>query len=125
MAASINVSGQFPHTCISVSIKKSGDRRVGLAIIDASEISSMVGGGFPSFYVNRIIVPEFMRGKAIGTELMQTLANIADDRRYNLYIDPTANYGSNVPRLIEFFARFGFVATTGPDTGFGRMVRKV
>ena len=122
MGATINVSGHRPHTCISIWTKERGEHRVGLAILDASELFTTEGS--LSFYVNRIIVPDFMRGKGVGTELMQALAHFADEHSATMYIDPTANYGSDVVRLTRFFARFGFVTSTDMHKPFGKMVRK-
>lgn len=120
------VIGEVPHRYVSVaysdpslagSIKR-------LAVLDCSETSHLIGLN-NTFYVNRIIVPESMRNRGVGTQMMERLVDIADASSFTLHIDPTDNYGSDVVRLARFFARFGFVTSLDSDRPFGRMVRKV
>jgi len=61
-----------------------------------------------SLYISRIFVPYHYRCKGYGTKLMETTCGNADKNGQTLYVHPTANYGSNVKRLIKFFEKFGF-----------------
>lgn len=72
----------------------------------------------PFGYVNRVFVPPGLRGKGMGSHLFDQLALMADTNGITLYIDPTGNYGSDVPRLTRFFERFGFVVVKDAKRGY-------
>jgi GNAT superfamily N-acetyltransferase len=120
MAVSVQMAGDAPNRSMSFYRISSTN----LAVIDCSEISFLVDADNDAFYVNRVSVPKTMQGGGCGVELMSALAEIADKRRLVLFIDPTANYGSDVARLTEFFSRFGFRPSESRQVSFGSMIRE-
>ena len=64
--------------------------------------------GDNSFYINRIFVPDKYRNMRVGSRMMGGLIYEAIEAGATLIVHPTANYGSDVGRLSNFFARFGF-----------------
>lgn len=96
---SITVTYTTGSSSFSISMKLGSH----LAVIDATRMTGNM------FYINRVIVPVQIRNQGNGTLLMRRLAGFLDHMGMFAEIDATANYGSDVPRLIEFFKRFGFV----------------
>jgi GNAT superfamily N-acetyltransferase len=97
------------------TVSEPADNGCGLATIDVSPI------GDDLYYVNRVFVPQKMRGHGVATRLFTRLTEDADKDSITLYIDPTTNYGSDIKRLTALFARFGFVKG---DYEHGSMCRR-
>ena len=64
---------------------------------------------YDSAYLTLIQVPNNLRGRGIATSFMNDLIEWADERQLVITLSPTDSMGSNVPRLEEFYKRFGFI----------------
>lgn len=79
-----------------------------LAVLDVSPAPDLGG-----FYINRINVPDGFRNHKTGTTLMRQVCKDADAEGVTLFVHPTTNYGSDLPRLQKFFRRFDFYPVEG------------
>ncbi len=64
---------------------------------------------YDSIYLTLIEVPEGLRGKGIASEFMRELTAWADSKKMVITLSPTDTMGSSIPRLEEFYSRFGFI----------------
>lgn len=69
--------------------------------------------------VSKIISPTAGEGR--GTKAMQVLVDYADQAGKHVALSPSADFGGNRARLIEFYKRFGFVENKGRDRAFQTM----
>lgn len=68
---------------------------------------------------NKIIIPKELRGQGLGTQVMQSLINLADQQQRILVITPSTDFGaSSVERLKRFYKKFGFVENKGKNKDF-------
>ena len=77
-------------------------------------------GGSPEtgFTLGKIIVPEGGRGAGVGTQVMEAITRRADELGGQVNLTPSADFGGNVGRLRDFYARQGFVRNTGRNRDF-------
>jgi GNAT superfamily N-acetyltransferase len=77
-------------------------------------------GGSPDsgFTLGKIIVPEGGRGAGVGTQVMEAITRRADELGGQINLTPSADFGGNVGRLRDFYARQGFVRNTGRNRDF-------
>lgn len=68
--------------------------------------------------LSRIVVPEGRRGQGIGTQAMRELVDYADANGKHIALSPSADFGGNKNRLIDFYKRFGFVENKGRNRAF-------
>lgn len=68
--------------------------------------------------VSKIIVPEEGRNKGVGTKAMQAIIDYADKTGQHVALTPSADFGGNKKRLVEFYKRFGFVENKGKNRAF-------
>lgn len=66
----------------------------------------------------KIVVPEAERGTGKGTAAMQTLLDYADRTGQRIELTPSADFGGNKKRLVDFYKRFGFVENKGAAKDF-------
>ena len=70
------------------------------------------------FTLNRIEVPKSERKSGIGTKVMRDFTAMADAAGATVRLSPSADFGGSVPRLRDFYKRFGFVENTGKNKDF-------
>lgn len=68
--------------------------------------------------LNKIIVPEDIRGQGVGSEAMQELIAKEDAEGKTISLDPSGDFGGNPKRLKEFYKRLGFVENKGKNRDF-------
>jgi GNAT superfamily N-acetyltransferase len=68
--------------------------------------------------LSRIVVPEGERGTGKGTAAMQALVEYADRTGQHVALSPSADFGGNKKRLVQFYKRFGFVENKGKNRAF-------
>lgn len=61
----------------------------------------------------KIVVPEAERGSGKGTAAMQALLDYADSTGQRIELTPSADFGGNKKRLVDFYKRFGFLENKG------------
>lgn len=64
---------------------------------------------YDSVYLTLIEVPHELRGKGIASQFMNELTEWADSKKMVITLSPTDSMGSSIPRLEEFYSRFGFI----------------
>lgn len=68
--------------------------------------------------LSQIVVPQGERGAGKGTAAMQALVEYADRTGQRIALSPSADFGGNKNRLMEFYKRFGFVENKGRNKDF-------
>lgn len=76
---------------------------------------SVSGSPERGFTLNKIDVPKGKREGGIGTAVMNDLVSLADQQGAVLKLSPSSDFGGSVPRLKDFYARFGFVQNKGKN----------
>lgn len=71
--------------------------------------------------LSRIEVPKELRGQGVATQIMEELIMEADNNNWPLALTPAKDFGSSVPRLKKFYARFGFVENKGRNKDYTTM----
>ena len=76
--------------------------------------------GLPdSLQISGIVVPKNKRGLGIGTEVMQTLVDFADEHGLLVTLTPSRDFGaSSIDRLRRFYGQFGFVRNLGRNKDY-------
>ena len=80
-----------------------------------------------SLELSRIVVPPELRGKGIGTSVMDDLIQYADENGKQINLSPSADFGGSLSRLRKFYKNFGFVENKGKNKDFSTretMIRK-
>jgi hypothetical protein len=72
----------------------------------------------PILSIDAIIVPENLRGKGKGSAAMKALVAWADKNNHILSLTPSADYGTKVTTLKQFYNRFGFVPNKGRNKDY-------
>jgi GNAT superfamily N-acetyltransferase len=109
------------------AVDESGALRLGAgeAIDDALRAKypgvkiSVTGDASRGYTLNKIDVPKPQRSSGIGTQIMQDLVGAVDAQGATLKLSPSGDFGGSVPRLKEFYKRFGFVENKGKAKDFG------
>ena len=66
-----------------------------------------------------IKVPKEKRNQGLGTAVMQSIIDLADQQQRILVMTPSTDFGaSSVERLKKFYKRFGFVENKGKNKDF-------
>lgn len=68
--------------------------------------------------LDKIVVPDELRGSGKGTEFMVNLIADADRKGKSIGLTPSSDFGGNKKRLTEFYKRFGFVENKGKNKDF-------
>lgn len=68
--------------------------------------------------LSRIVIPEDGRQSGRGTEVMQAITAWADGAGKKLALTPSADFGGNKKRLVDFYKRFGFVENKGKNKDY-------
>lgn len=68
--------------------------------------------------LSKLIVPEGERSAGKGTAAMRALIDYADQTGQHVTLSPSADFGGNKKRLVEFYKRFGFVENKGKNSAF-------
>lgn len=69
--------------------------------------------------LSKILVPKESRDQGFGTKAMQILVDYADETGQTIVLTPSADFGGNKNRLVDFYKRFGFVQNKGRSKDFG------
>jgi GNAT superfamily N-acetyltransferase len=80
---------------------------------------SVTGDASKGYTLNRIDVPKSQRNSGIGTQIMRDLVDAVDAQGATLKLSPSGDFGGSVPRLKEFYKRFGFIENKGKAKDFG------
>ncbi len=68
--------------------------------------------------LSRIVLPDSARNDGTGTEIMQRIAEWADQNGKTVALTPSSDFGGNKGRLTEFYKRFGFIENKGSNRDF-------
>ncbi|QBQ72230.1 DarB-like antirestriction [Serratia phage Parlo] len=68
--------------------------------------------------LSRIVLPDSARNAGTGTEIMQRIAEWADQNGKTVALTPSSDFGGNKGRLTEFYKRFGFIENKGSNRDF-------
>jgi GNAT superfamily N-acetyltransferase len=63
--------------------------------------------------LSKIVVPKAARGQGVGSQVMDDVLSFADANGVKVMLTPDASFGGSVPRLKQFYGRFGFEPNTG------------
>jgi GNAT superfamily N-acetyltransferase len=85
--------------------------------------------GEPVFELDRIVIPENLRGSGEGTEIMEEIVRRADEQGATIVLSPDSSLGgftgtkfggskAGDQRLIDFYRRHGFVVNRGRNKDF-------
>lgn len=68
--------------------------------------------------LNRIEVPKGSRNSGVGSAVMAEVTKMADAAGVPVRLSPSGDFGGSVPRLRDFYKRFGFVENKGRARDF-------
>jgi hypothetical protein len=85
---------------------------------DAASITGDVYENRGVITLSRIVVPQGQREQGTGTAALQALVDYADRTGQRVVLSPSADFGGNKKRLMEFYKRFGFVENKGRNKDF-------
>jgi len=68
--------------------------------------------------LSKVVVPKDARGQGVGKGFMQALTDAADADGTQLALSPSADFGGNKNRLVQFYKQFGFVPNKGRNIDF-------
>lgn len=71
-----------------------------------------------SLILSRIILNKDTRSTGIGTKILNDLIEYADRNKQIIALTPSADFGGNKNRLIQFYKRFGFKHNKGQYKSF-------
>jgi len=74
-----------------------------------------------SIKLARIIIKDEFRGGGIGSDIMNTLVNYADNNKKIVTLTPSSDFGGNKNRLVQFYKRFGFKLNKGVHKSYEYM----
>lgn len=77
--------------------------------VDDDDISLEVWDNGDYLELSTIVIPEDMRKKGIGTEIINKLKKYADNVKKDIYLTPDISFGgTSFQRLVRFYKRMGF-----------------
>jgi hypothetical protein len=76
------------------------------------------GDAKSGYTLSRIEMPKSRRSSGVGTSIMQDFAAMADAEGAKIRLTPSKDFGGSVPRLKDFYKRFGFVENKGKNKDF-------
>jgi GNAT superfamily N-acetyltransferase len=68
--------------------------------------------------LSRIEVPPSARSQGVGSRVMREVESYADSAGLPVGLTPSGDFGGSVPRLNEFYRRFGFTPNSGRSRDF-------
>lgn len=68
--------------------------------------------------VSKVVVPDGQRGQGHGSRFMTDVCDYADRTEQTVTLTPSADFGGNKARLVEFYRRFGFVENKGRNKDY-------
>jgi GNAT superfamily N-acetyltransferase len=80
---------------------------------DSRGVDNWVSEGDNHIVLSQVVVPEGQRGQGVGSDFMEELTAYADEVGKPLLLTPSADFGGSVPRLREFYSRYGFKPNKG------------
>lgn len=92
---------------------------VGEKYPDVSISGSQRPGGYAT--LDKLVVPEAQRNQGVGTAVMRDIVAEADRAGVPLGLTPSADFGGNKARLVDFYRRFGFRPNSGRARDFETM----
>lgn len=77
--------------------------------VDDDNISLEVWDNGNYLELSTIVIPEDMRKKGLGTEIINKLKKYADNVKKDIYLTPDTSFGgTSFQRLVRFYKRMGF-----------------
>lgn len=95
---------------LEVIQREAAERGVQLSVQDGRQL-----------VVSKIVVPKESRSSGIGSQIMRDLTDLADASGKTMALTPDGSFGGSVPRLKQFYGRFGFVENKGRARDFDFM----
>jgi GNAT superfamily N-acetyltransferase len=83
-----------------------------------SGVASSISERPSEIVLNKVIVPKESRGSGIGSQFMQELIDYGNQSGKKISLTPSADFGGNKSRLVEFYKRFGFVENKGKNKDY-------
>lgn len=71
-----------------------------------------------SLILSKIVIKKDVRQEGIGSKIMNDLINYADKNNKIIALTPSADYGGNKNRLVQFYKSFGFKNNKGHYKSF-------
>lgn len=82
-------------------------------------VDNMVMFGRGYVRPHHIRIDKSSRGEGLGTSFMTDLCKFSDYHKLQIRLSPSKDFGAtSVPRLIEFYKRFGFVENKGKNKDY-------
>ena len=79
---------------------------------------SMSEGRSGAVTLNRIQVSDEQKGKGIGAKAMEAITDWADSNTRTVGLTPSGDFGGSVPKLKQFYKKFGFVENKGKNKDY-------
>jgi GNAT superfamily N-acetyltransferase len=73
------------------------------------------------YTISRIEIPKDLRNTGLGTSVMRSITQAADQEGARLMLTPTSDFGGDKNRLTEFYKRLGFINNSGRTRDFTTM----
>lgn len=73
------------------------------------------------YTISRIEVPKDLRNTGLGTSVIRSITQAADQEGARLMLSPTSDFGGNKNRLEKFYRRLGFTSNSGRAKDFTTM----
>ena len=122
------LAAKFPKQAAAVTaglLSGGGDMAAARAAIDIGALQKQ----FPTvdFHLQqsgdkanlfKVVVPPEQRGAGVGSDFMSALVKAADEDGARLGLSPSADFGGNKARLVDFYRRFGFVPNKGRNADY-------
>jgi GNAT superfamily N-acetyltransferase len=89
-----------------------------IADAEAQGVRLDVSEGRNGITLSRIEVPQDARSQGVGSAIMKALEGYADSNGVPMALTPSGDFGGSVPRLQEFYQRFGFRPNVGRSRDF-------
>jgi GNAT superfamily N-acetyltransferase len=83
-----------------------------------NDIKSAIRESEGAITLDKVIVPESVRDKGLGTKFMKDLIGRADQSGKRIELTPSADFGGNKNRLVKFYKRLGFVENKGKNRDY-------
>lgn len=85
---------------------------------DAAGIDHAIAENKGTITLSKIVVPKDQRSQGIGTNAMNQLMDYADTTGQRIVLSPSADFGGNKSRLVDFYKQLGFGENTGRARDF-------
>jgi len=68
--------------------------------------------------LSKIVVPEELRGRGVGSVAMKKIIQYADQGGKTIALTPSSDFGGNKNKLIKFYKKFGFAMNKGRNKNY-------